>query len=71
MVLRNSLVAKKLSEEKEKKENLTSRLSEFEKLRKKFNRNAVISKTFPVRKGYKYPKRGLDPVANPKYKTVS
>jgi hypothetical protein len=70
--LRNSLVAKKISEENERRNNANTRITEFERLRRKFNRNAVISKSFPVKEGeYKYPGRGLDKVPNPKYKTQS
>ena len=67
MGLRNSLVAKKLSEElmAEKAE-----MSEFDKLRRQYNRSAVVAKKFPVQ-GYRYPNRGLNKKLNPLYMTSS
>jgi hypothetical protein len=69
MSLRNSLVAKKLASERARKTNKAEEaMSEFDKLRRKYNRNAIIAKSFPVF-GYNYPKRGLDKKFNPMYKT--
>ena len=46
-------------------------MSDFEKLREKYNRRiAVKPKKFPV-KQYRYPSRGLDRKMNPLYRTSS
>ncbi len=67
MSLRNSLVAKKIASERARKNNKAEKaMSEFDKLRRKYNRNAIIAKNFPVI-GYNYPKRGLDRKFNPMY----
>ena len=66
--LRNSLVAKKLAEEKASQQQ--KNMTEFDKLRLKYNRSAIVGSHFPV-SGYRYPKRGLCKKLNPLYKTSS
>jgi hypothetical protein len=64
MGLRNKLVAKKFSRLDD------DNLDELSKMRLKFNRNAILSRKFPVKPGqYKYPERGLEKKINPLYMT--
>ena len=62
MGLRNSLVAKKYAKLP------TRTMSDFDRLRLKYDRNAKISARFPA-KSYNYPSRGLDKKVNPTYRT--
>ena len=62
--LKNRLVARKFS----KKDN--ENLDEFSRLRRKYDRNAIAARKFPVKPGqFKYPQRGLDKKVNPLYMT--
>ena len=56
------------TERARKKCGAEAAMSEFDKLRRKYNRNSIIAKRFPVT-GYNYPLRGLDTKCNPMYKT--
>jgi hypothetical protein len=55
----------------EKKEEYESKLTEFDKMKLKFDRNAVVAKDFPFKpEQYKYPKPSLN-VGNELYMTAN
>ena len=65
MGLRNQLVCKVNS-----KNTNQEGLDEESKLRLKYDRNAILSRKFPVKSGeYNYPERGLEKKYNPLYCT--